>query len=417
MGFSGCKRKRREDDKDTSSTATGFAMDELNDDILEKVLSWLPTSTFFRLSFVCKRWKSMAESRSFKLACSQIRSRDPWFFMVDSNLSLSFLFDSSDSNWRNLSHCPSLPNRNLMPVASSGGLLCLRHGVSGDFLVVNPVTGASREVPPLISRDQEPLHAVAMTTKSTCHDHSYPNYKLIAISGEMSRLSFRVYDSRSGSWGEEEIGFAKNVDDFDSGISSESDSNDENGTVYFLSKAGNVMATNLQRNPSKQYSSVITLRDGEEIVYFFSPSGSIVSCNITKRSFTELPRLLPPLMEYSIDMVECNGNMFVILLSEFFESSSLRVWRLDEKNKNWVQVAMMPPAMSHELFGKKGDINCVGTRGRMLVCFNSPEMFRYFTYDLVADEWSELPRCFKKDNEAADFVSALAFEPRIEVSV
>ncbi|KAH0969707.1 hypothetical protein GBA52_028303 [Prunus armeniaca] len=74
------KRKSQEEDNCISST---FYMDELNEDLLERVLSRLPTSAFFRLTSVCKRWKSVASSPSFKLACSQIASRDPWFFMVD----------------------------------------------------------------------------------------------------------------------------------------------------------------------------------------------------------------------------------------------------------------------------------------------------------------------------------------------
>ena len=73
-----------------------FSLDGLTEDLLERVLSWLPTSTFFRLSSVCKRWKSVAASESFKLACSRIPSRDPWFFMVDLNLNQSIVFDSAE---------------------------------------------------------------------------------------------------------------------------------------------------------------------------------------------------------------------------------------------------------------------------------------------------------------------------------
>lgn len=199
------------------------------------------------------------------------------------------------------------------------------------------------------------------------------------------------------------------------------DSDTDIGTVYYLSKTGNVVvaSNNLQRSPSKLYSSVITVTEDAEIVYFLSSYGTIVACDLTRRCFTELPKLLPPFLEYSIDLVECNGTMYVILLSEFFQSASLRIWRLDN-NRDWVQVGMLPPALSHELYGKKGDINCVGGAGnKILVCFNAslPEVYcRYFVYDLVAQEWSELPRCFK-DGEAVDFVSALSFQPRIEATV
>ncbi|TQD87698.1 hypothetical protein C1H46_026759 [Malus baccata] len=87
------KRKSLKQDDCISST---FGMDELNEDLLERVMSRLPTSAFFRLTSMCKRLKSVASSPSFKLACSQIPSRDPWFFIVDPLLNRSIIFDSSE---------------------------------------------------------------------------------------------------------------------------------------------------------------------------------------------------------------------------------------------------------------------------------------------------------------------------------
>ncbi|EOA16712.1 hypothetical protein CARUB_v10004913mg [Capsella rubella] len=418
MGFLAGKRKSPDDEEDTrSSLASGFPMDDLNDDVLERVLSWLPPSCFFRMSSVCKRWKSSQSSTSFKLACSLIPTRDPWFFMLDhhhSSSSSSFVFDSTENAWKNLNRRDFLhPRRDFIPVASSGGLLCFRCSISGDFLLRNPLTGSSRDLPPspVSQDDNKPLQAVAMTTTATTS-----SYNLVTISGEIPNLSFKIYDSNTDSWSkDQELELAKNND------SSQHDDTDI-GTVYFLSKTGNVVvaSNNLQRSPSKQYSSVITVtEDAEETVYFLSSYGTIVACDLTRRCFTELPKLLPPFLEYSIDLVECNGTMYVILLSEFFQSATLRIWRLDN-NRDWVQVGMLPPALSHELYGKKGDINCVGGAGnKILVCFNTslPEVYcRYFVYDLVAEEWSELPRCFK-DGEPMDFVSALSFQPRIEATV
>ncbi|ESQ53838.1 hypothetical protein EUTSA_v10025320mg [Eutrema salsugineum] len=417
MGFSAGKRKSR-DEEDTllSLASDSFPIDDLSDDVLERVLSWLPTSCFFRMSSVCKRWKSTQSSKSFNLACSQIPRRDPWFFMIgDDSSDSSFVFDSTENNWKNLNRRHNLHRRDFIPVASSGGLLCFRCSISGDFLLRNPLTGSSRDLPSPISRDDnnnnKPLQAVAMATVTPS------SYKLVTISGETPNLSFRFYESNSGSWSKESD-LVKNNTDEEYNDSSHDD--DETGTVYFLSKTGNVVvaSNNLQRSPSKLYSSVITIKDNVEIVYFLSSYGTIISCNLTKRCFTELPKLLPPCLEYSIDLVECSGTMFVILLSEFYESASLRIWKLEKQE--WVHVGMLPPAMSHELYGRKGDINCVGGAGnKILVCFNAspPEVYyRYFVYDLVSQEWTDLPSCFK-DGEAVDFVSALSFQPRIEATV
>ncbi|KAK9266055.1 hypothetical protein L1049_018337 [Liquidambar formosana] len=401
-------RKRKFPEEDNGMLS--LSMDELNQDLLESVLSWLPTSTFFRLSSVCKRWKSVAASASFRLACSQIPSRDPWFFMVDPNLDQSIVFDSAERNWKKLNHPPLLQqnsNCNSIPVAASGGLICFRND-SSNFIVCNPVTRSCRELPPLdpTSPENQSLHAIAMNSYL-----KHPNsYKLVLVSGELPKLSVKVYDSRANSW-EEETMLSRKVDD-----SLESDSNADDA-VYFLSKAGNVVATNMQRSPSKQYSSVITCKDGEdEILYFLSSSGTIVACNLTHKCFTEYPRLLPVFSEYSIDVVECKGEMLVVVLSEFLESASLRVWRFDEDSRSWHQIAAMPPAMSHEFFGKKVDINCVGAGDQIMICMNSAELFSYVLCNLVANEWVELPKC-SMNGEAMEFMSAFSFEPRIEASV
>ncbi|KAE8682611.1 F-box only protein 13 [Hibiscus syriacus] len=387
-----------------------FSLDELTDDLLERVLSWLPTSAYFRLGSVCKRWKSVAASESFKLACSRIPSREPWFFMVDANLDQSIVFDSAERSWKKLNHRPLLSNNcncNSILVAAAGGLVCFRK-MSGDYFVCNPVTGLCRELPPVNPDSHDrPLHAIAMNAYSNYHGY----YKLVLVSGDLSKLSFRVYNSSADCW-EEEIMLRRKTDDcteFDS-----ADDNDD--AVYFLSKAGNVVATNMQRSPSKQYSSVMTSKDGEEIVYFLSSSGTIVACNLTQKHFSEYPRLLPVFFEYSIDVMECKGEILVVMLSEFFESASLRVWRFDEKTKTWIQIASMPPAMSHEFYGKKVDVNCAGAGDQLFICLSSAEVCSYVLCDIVANEWVELPKCCM-NGEAMDFMSAFSFEPRIEASV
>lgn len=410
-------RKRKSQEENCISST--FLMDELNEDLLEGVLSRLPTSAFFRLSSVCKRWKSVASSSSFKLACSQIPSRDPWFFMVDPHLNRSVIFDSAEKSWKKLNHPPLLQkisNSNSMPVSASGGFICLRNSY-GNFIVCNPVTGSCNEHPPLDPALQSlTFHAIVMSSCPNKQDQS--SYKLVVVFGELPKLSFRVYNSSSRCW-EEEMALCKKFNDDDDSKevddSTEFDSNDDNA-VYFLSKAGNVVATNMQRSPSKQYSSVITSKNGEEIVHFLSSSGSVVACNLTSKCFTEYPRLLPVFYEYSIDLVECGGRMLVVLLSEFFESASLRVWYYDEDVRSWQQIAAMPPAMSHEWYGKNVDINCVGAGDQILICLSSAEISSCVLCDLASNEWVELPKCFV-DGEAIKFMSAFSFQPRIEASL
>ncbi|CBI20833.3 unnamed protein product, partial [Vitis vinifera] len=351
----------------TASRKRKFPLDDLNQDLLERVLSWLPTSVFFRLTSVCKRWKSIADSATFQLACSQIPSRDPWFFMVDPHLNQWVVFDSAERNWKTLNHPPLLqlnPNINSIPVAAHGGLICFRNS-SGHYIVCNPVTGSTRQLPLLDKPPQnQSLHAIAMNSFSTSH-HSY---KLVLVYGELSSLTFRIYNSSVNLW-EEEIRLSRKAENPENSFQSDPDDDDE--TVYFLSITGNVVATNMQRSPSKQYSSY--------------------------------PKLLPALSEYSIDIVESKGELLVVVLSEFLETASLRVWKFDEDTRAWRQIAAMPPAMSHEFYGKKVDINCAAAGHQILICINSGELCRYILCDLVANQWIELPQCIKED-EAKEFI-------------
>ncbi|PKA64023.1 F-box only protein 13 [Apostasia shenzhenica] len=378
-----------------------FFMNELNEDLLEKVLSWLPPASFFCLRSVCRRWGSVVSSPSFLLACSQIPFRAPWFLMVDENLDHSIFFDSSEWNWKSLNRPCSLNQASYIPIASAGGLLCFR-SASGELMAWNPVTGAGRQLPP--SGETQALQALAMS--SSAKDPS--SYRITLISGSPPNLSFRTFHSEKNLW-EDEVTLASKPE-------TDTVSGGAGGAVYFLNKSGDVVAANMQRNPSKQFSSVVTTDDGDELVYFLSPSGAVVACNLTSRSFLELPRLMPFGSEYSVDVVASRGEMLVVLLSEFFGTASLRMWRFAKEERLWRQAAAMPPAMSHEFFGKKIDINCVGCGDLIFICLNSSEFSSSVVCNVVANEWIELPQCVVK-GKAKEFISAFSFEPRLELSL
>nr|GLL16690.1 F-box only protein 13 [Ipomoea trifida] len=385
-----------------------FGLDELNQDLLERVLSRLPAASFFRLSSVCKRWKSVADSATFRLACADVPSREPWFYMVGPHFSRPVVYDSSEENWKVL-ECPSFLRPepeiedsccNFVPVAASGGLLCFRSESDG-FVVSNPVTGFYRRVPSPES-EESPLQAIAMASATN-------SYKLVLVSGEFPKLSFRVYDSGENKWGEKAFLRRKDPSDGSSGNSNSIEDLDDY-PLYFLSKCGNLVASELQRSPCKQYSSVISSNSGDETVYFLSPFGTVVACNLAGKWFVEYPRLLPLDHEYSIDLVECRGEVYAVALSDYLESASLRVWRFDdEKTWEWEQVSAMPPALSHEFYGKTVDINCAGAGNRIFVCASCSEFCRYFVCNLEGNEWVELP-----NGNGNEFSCAFSFEPRIE---
>ncbi|KAI4380305.1 hypothetical protein MLD38_006510 [Melastoma candidum] len=409
-------RKRKLELRD-DDCGGAFPLDDLDQDILEKVLSRLPASSFFRLGSVCKRWKAVGESASFRMACAEVQSRDPWYYMARSGVGGghdgAVMFDSSEMNWKSLNVAEILRDRpGSVPVASSGGLVCFRTG-SGDFVVLNPITGSFRDVQNPIPGDCcEPIQAIAMQSirrKSNL-------FRLILVFGEIPRLYFRVLDSKTNRWGTE-IALCRNPNNSprnDADVSDEED--DSEDPIYFLSKSGNEVVTNtLLRSPLKQFSSVLTSKNSHDTIHFLSPSGKIVACNLMTRTFDEYPPLLPLCSEYSIDIVDCGGEPMVVLLSEFFESANLRMWKFNNTDRSWQHVTAMPPSMSHGLYGKRADVNCSGSsNGTVLMCISSSEGSRYVAYHHSRDEWTELLQCHV-DGEVREFETAFCFEPRIEI--
>ncbi|KAG6534430.1 hypothetical protein ZIOFF_008316 [Zingiber officinale] len=401
----GKNRKRKANE---ATHTIPFLLDELNEDLLERVLSWLPASSLFRLGSVCKRWRSVATSETFHIACSQIPSREPWFLMVDHEFEDLVVYDTSERNWKSFTHRTCNPkghNRKAIPVAASGGLVCYRTG-SGGFFVCNLLTGSCRELPPPAGQGSEShtLHAIAMYSSSTKPTF----FKIVLVLGKPPNLVCRVFDSARSTW-EDEITLLEKADS-----SSESQIMGEE-IFYFLSKAGDVVATNMQRSPSKQYSSVLITENSEQVVYFLSETGTVVACNLTQKTFFEYPRILPIYFEYSIDVVGCKGEMLVVVMSEFLETASLRVWKFSKEDKSWKQVAAMPPAMSHEFHGQKMDINCTSYQDVIFICASSSESSRYIMFSMEDEEWVELPRC-NVNGKPREFMSAISFEPRVEAT-
>ncbi|KAB8092113.1 hypothetical protein EE612_017916 [Oryza sativa] len=387
---------------------------DLHDDVLERVLARLPPATFFRLRAVCRRWSAAAASPTFLRACARVPSRDPWFLMLSGARPRPPLaFDAAGRSWI---PCRAAPGGSCggadaaVPVASSGGLVLYRAPGTGELLVANPLTGASRALPspPGAHGGAPRLHAIAM--------YGSP-YRVALFAGELPDLSMSVFDSSRGSW-EGPVALSRRPD---AAALLPDDAPSQGGaddTVYFLSKSGDVVATNMQRSASKQYSSVVVAASsdgGDAVAYFLSHSGTVVACDTARRTFAELPRILPVYFEYSIDVVACDGAAYAVVLAEYLDTASLRVWGF--AGGAWRQVAAMPPAMSHAFHGKKADINCVGHGGRLMVCVSSGEANGCFMCDVGSNQWEELPKCVNGDGEVNDFLAAFSFEPRLEISV
>ncbi|CAD6211469.1 unnamed protein product [Miscanthus lutarioriparius] len=400
-------------------TPPAGGMGDLHDDMLERVLARLPPATYFRLRAVCRRWRAAAASPTFLDACARVPSRDPWFLMLSDSDSGPVAFDAAGRSWN---RCHRAAPGAAVPVAASGGLVLYRAPATGALTVANPLTGASRALPspPPLQGAQQQLQAIAMYGAG-----AGAHYRVALFVGDLPDLSMAVFDSSSDSWEGPLPLVRKAGDDSSCHPDAPAQGGGADDTVYFLSKSGDVVSTNMQRSASKQYSSVVVpspaRRDGDgeidahAVAYFLSYSGTVVACDTARRTFAELPRILPVYFEYSIDVVACGAAAYAVVLSEYLDTASLRVWEF--AGGAWRQVAAMPPAMSHGFHGMRADINCVGHGDRLMVCVASAEASGCFMCDVASNQWEELPKYVNGDGVANEFLAAFSFEPRVEITV
>ncbi|XP_047062495.1 F-box only protein 13-like [Lolium rigidum] len=414
MVTSGGGSKKRKHEQSTPE------LGHLHEDMLERVLARLPPASFFRLRGVCRRWRDAAGSPAFLAACASVPARDPWFLMLSERQDERrppIAFDAAERTW---ARCRGAPGPGPVPVAAAGGLVLYRAADTGALTVANPLTGASRALPP---PPPATLQAVAM--------YGSP-YRVVLILGKLTDLSMSTFDPSTNTWSFP-VPLSRKPDPNASpattdaptprGNNNEDDDEDadadDDGTVFFLTKSGTVISSTTERSPSREHSSAVTCgpNGSNPVAYFLSGSGAVVSCDLASRLFSELPRVLPVPSEHSIDVAACGGRAYAVVLTEYLDTASLRVWEFLEGA--WAQAAAMPPAMSHGFFGAKADVNCVGHGRRIMVCVSSSgEANGSFLCDVANNRWEELPRCADGgDGAAADFVASFSFEPRMEVAV
>ncbi|CAN6324981.1 unnamed protein product [Urochloa humidicola] len=408
--------RRRKSPSSSSSAGLG----DLHDDVLERVLARLPPSSYSRLRAVCRRWRAAAASPTFLHACARVPSRDPWFLMLPASASGDppVAFDAADRAWARCAAAAATPGF-AVPVAASGGLVLYRSPATGAFSVSNPLTGASRALP---SPPPPPHHHQLLAVAMYGGGGGGAAYHVALFTGDLLDLSMAVFNSSTHSW-EGPVPLARRpyYNDSPPGQGGAAAADDDD-TVYFLSKSGDVVSTNMQRSASKQYSSVVVPSAGAAVAYFLSNSGTVVACDTARREFSELPRILPAYSEYSVDVVACGGAAYAVVLAEYLDTASLRVWGFAAGAGEWRQVAAMPPAMSHGFRGRRADINCVGHGDSLVVCVSSGDGGGEagggcFMCDVATNTWEELPKHVNGDGEATEFLAAFSFEPRVEVTV
>ncbi|CAK9153634.1 unnamed protein product [Ilex paraguariensis] len=174
----------------------------LPDDLLERILAYLPIASIFRAGCVCKRWHDIVSSERFLWNLSLLLTQKPWYFMfTSSDEPTGYAYDPILRKWYGIEFpCFQTPN---WLTASSYGLVCFMDNDSQrELYVCNPITkGCKRlvEPPGLKSSD---FSALAISVSQISRNYNVSIVKSKQVPGNFFQwdLSIHVYDSETMMW-------------------------------------------------------------------------------------------------------------------------------------------------------------------------------------------------------------------------
>ncbi|KAK3020764.1 hypothetical protein RJ639_047892 [Escallonia herrerae] len=330
---------------------------QLPEELLDRILSFLPLNSFLILRSTCKHFKSLIFSPTFmsKHSSSSSSSSSPSSsFLLLSHPQLHqrySYYDTIAHSWRNSSlsispllSCP--PSTTLLCI--SNGLLCYSLPSSSSFVIYNFLASSSR----VLSFPSHPFAFEFLTLVSTS-----VGYRVFLISSKSgSSKNVFVYDSRVHLWQQYE-GFKALICD--------------------------------------NYIQEGVFCDG--FLYFITPEPfSVVSFEMETgkwdRSVTELPGRLMFIRLVS----DGDGKLYLFGgIGTNGISRSLKLWELSGGGQNWVEVGSVPELMCKKFvcvcYHKYEYIYIFWHQGMIcLCCYTWPEILYY---KVSRSTWHWVPKC------------------------
>ncbi|GLU00762.1 hypothetical protein SLE2022_181070 [Rubroshorea leprosula] len=187
---------------DSKKDATAVSVDLIPDDLLERILAYLPIVSIFRAGSVCKRWHDIVSSRRFLWNFSHVLSQKPWYFMfTSSDEPVGYAYDPNLRKWYGIDlPCIKTPS---WFISSSCGLVCLMDNDSrSELFMCNPITRLCKklEEPPGLKFSD--YSALAISVNRTSHNYIISIVKSKQVPGNFFQwdLSIHVYSSETMMW-------------------------------------------------------------------------------------------------------------------------------------------------------------------------------------------------------------------------
>lgn len=359
----------------------------LPDDLLERILSYLPIASIFRAGCVCRRWNEIVSSRRFVWNLSQGLTQKPWYFMfTSSDEPVGYAFDPILRKWYGI-ELPYIEASNWF-IASSCGLVCFMDNDSrSELYVCNPITKRCKTLqePPGLKFSDYSALAISMNRVSHCYNVSIVKSKQVPGNFFQWDLSIHIYDSETMMW-------TTPLKEVLTGWRGGDESVICDGVLYFL-----IYSTGGAAPES---------RHGLVTYNLFSRS----SHGLLTRSFIPAPCSLTcgRLMNLREKLIMVGG------IGKQDRSDIIKgigIWALE--GKGWQEIARMP----HKFFQGFGELDDVFASSGMddLIYIQSYGGPSLLVFDVNQKQWRWAQKCPVTKRFPLQLFTGFCFEPRLEI--
>ncbi|GLJ44902.1 hypothetical protein SUGI_0945330 [Cryptomeria japonica] len=375
------------DNEDCSNEETLLCIDSvLPDDLLERILSFLPIASVFRAGTVCKRWRSITLSEKFLWQCSKMPAQKPWYFMFTNSEDPSgFAFDPVLKKWYNFS-LPCIGTSSWF-VASSFGLVCFMDNANRNHVYVcNPITRNRLRLP----EPPEPRVSDYSALAITVNKHTNTYIIVVARSKQVPHdylqwnLSIDVYDSLDGVWN-------SSVSQVLNGWRGGDEAVICNGILYCL-----IYSTAMSGNSENRHGLIIY--DTSNALLQVLPIS--MPCSLTCGRLMNLKERL--VMVGGIGRVDRPDII-----------KGIGIWELDKVE--WREISRMPHRF-FQGFGEFDDVFSSSGTGDLIYIqsYGAPALL---VFDMNQKSWRWSQKCPVTKRFPLQLFTGFCFEPRFEVAV
>lgn len=372
---------------ESNTEVMGVSLDLMPDDLLERIIAYLPIASIFRAGCVSKRWYDVVSSRRFLWNLSNLFSHKPWYFMfTSSNEPVGYAYDPILKKWYGID-LPCIETSNWF-IASSCGLVCFMDNDSrSELYICNPITKRYKHLKEPPGFKFSDYSALAVSVNRVFHKYHVSVVKSKQVPGNFFQwdLSIHVYDSVAMMW-------TTPITEVFTGWRGGDESVICDGILYFL-----IYSTGGGGHENRHGLIAYNLSSRS--------NGSLIKSSIS----VPCPLTCGRLMNLKEKLVMVGG---IGKLDRPGIIKGIGIWILN--GREWQEMARMP----HKFFQGFGELDDVfassGTDDLVYIqSYGAPALL---AFDMNLKQWRWSQKCPVTKRFPLQLFTGFCFEPRLDVS-